>query len=74
MLLSRSSDDADGDRRMMGSCRLDETGAVRGLAGAAAGRFASCVEDGFRGWPGREDAALAGGFRLLRKTSAAFRT
>lgn len=76
MLLRRSSEEADGERRMMGSWRLEETGAVRGFAGAgaAAGRFASCVDEGFGGWPGREEAGFGGGLRLFRKTSAAFRT
>jgi hypothetical protein len=76
MLLRRSSEEADGERRMMGSWRLEETGAVRGFAGAgaAAGRFASCVDEGFGGWPGREEAGFGGGLRFFRKTSAAFRT
>jgi hypothetical protein len=81
MLLRRSREEAEGERRMMGSWRLEETGAVRGLAGAAAaaaaaaaGRFASCVDDGFGGWPGREEAGCGGGLRCFRKTSAAFRT
>jgi hypothetical protein len=59
---------------MMGSCRLEETGAARGFAGAAAGRFASCVDVGFGGWPGREEDEFGGGLRFLRKISAAFRT
>ena len=74
MLLRRSKDDADGERRMIGSWRLEETGAVGGFAGGAAGRFVSCVDEGLGGWPGREDAGFAGGLRFLRKTSAAFRT
>lgn len=59
---------------MMGSWRLEETGAVRGLAGIAAGRFASWVDDGFGGWPGRDEAGFGGGLRFFRNTSAAFRT
>ena len=72
-LLRRSNDDADGETRMMGSWRLEETGATAGFAGGAAGRLASCVDEGLGAWTGREEDEFGGGLRFLRKISAALR-
>ena len=48
MLLRRRREEADGDRRMIGSCRLLLTAPTGALTGAGAVREGSC-EEGFAG-------------------------
>ena len=67
MLDIRSKEEAEGDRRIIGSERLEETAEDNGLEGAGIGREASCcVAEGL------EDCAFCG--RRPRKSSTCLRT
>ena len=45
MLDMRSSEEAEGLKRMMGSLRLELTAEFKGLEGCGRGRDVSCVDD-----------------------------
>jgi len=47
MLDMRSNDDAEGDSKMIGSDRLEDTAKVLGFEEGIAGRFVSCAVFGF---------------------------
>ena len=64
----RRREEAEGERRMMGSERLEFTFDWMGFAGAAMGRVARVLD---WGWPGRVPGA---GRRFPRKSSACLRT
>lgn len=71
MLDMRSREEADGERRIIGSCRFEATAEESGLELFAAGRAAR--EADFEGGaPGRDEEGPP--FRLPRKISACLRT